>query len=367
MANKGQRSRPDRVRTRSIGVHGPLIMGALYRLGCATAAELAATIGLERRQVNHQLLTLLGGGYVERLCAWPSWRKVTKGGPPHIYYLSSRLGVPCGAGEVGVEDENEARSLYRRCRIPAHFSHRELGTAFVALLLSAGRVRTDVTLTDYWAEHAPDFPWRRSSPGGSYASGIGTGLKYGDIQPDGSVWSEIDLGGDDGLRRLRIVLEIETGSRNIADAVDKTKSYCTLLETQCRTGGRSKHPRDPRGHEYLAEPPGGWPAVTFVLPTDAQAARMQQRVEAGLEEDAAYQGWVGRMQMQHGVDPAWFILFVGLDAAESSAGALGGIYRPLEPYPNQSGDPLRLVWLEDTAWLAAWAAGRQGLSGEEAG
>ena len=46
MANRGQR-RLDRVRTRSIGVHGPLIMGALYRLGCATAEELAAILYLD--------------------------------------------------------------------------------------------------------------------------------------------------------------------------------------------------------------------------------------------------------------------------------------------------------------------------------
>lgn len=365
MANKGQR-RPNRVRTKSIGVHGPLIMGALYRLGCATAEELAAIVGLDRRKVNQQLLTLLGDGYVERLCAWPSWRNVTKGGPPHIYYLSPRLGVPCGAGEVGVEDEDAARQLYRRCRVPAHYSHRELGTAFVALLASACRLRTDVTLTDYWAEHAPDFPWRRSSPERSYASGIGAGLKYGDIQPDGSVQSEIDLGDDAGFRKLRMVLEIETGSRNIADAVAKTKSYCTLLESRCRTGGTSKHPQDPRGPEYFSEPPGGWPAITFVCPTDAEAARMQKRVETDLEEDAAYQAWVGRMQMQHNVDPAWFILFVGLDAAESSEGTLGHIYHPLEQYYDQSGDPLRVVWLRDIAFYAAWAA-RQGLSGKEAG
>jgi len=366
MANRGQR-RPDRVRTRSIGVHGPLIMGALYRLGCATAEELAALLYLDRRKVNRQLLTLLGDGYVERLCAWPSWRKVTNGGPPHVYYLSSRLGVPCGAGEVGVEDEDEARSLYRRCRIPAHYSHRELGTAFAALLSSACRAHTGITLTGYWAEHAPDFPWRGGSSKPIYASGLGAGLKQGDIQPDGSIQSEMDFGGDVGFRRLRMVLELETGSRNIAVAVDKTRSYCALLETRCRTGGRSKHPRDPNGHEYLAEPPGGWSAVTFVCPTDAAAARMRKRVEFDLEEDDAYQAWVGRMQMQHDVDPAWFVLFVGLDAVEGSAGALGSIYRPLQPYPVEGGESLHLVRPEDTAWYAAWAAGRQGLSGKEAG
>ncbi len=205
MANRAQR-RPDRVRTRSIGVHGPLIMGALYRLGCATAEELAAILRLDRRKVNRQLLTLLGDGYVERLCAWPSWRKVTRGGPPHVYYLSSRLGVPCGAGEVGVEDEDEARSLYRRCRIPAHYSHRELGTAFVAQFSSACRVHTGITFTDYWAEHAPDFPWRAGSYAPTYVSGLGPGLKQGDIRPDGLAQSEIDFGGDIGLRRLRMVL-----------------------------------------------------------------------------------------------------------------------------------------------------------------
>lgn len=343
-------------------MHGPLIMGALYRLGCATAEELAAILRLDRRKVNRQLLTLLGDGYVERLCAWPSWRSVTTGGPPHVYYLSSRLGVPCGAGEVGVEDEDEARLLYRRCRIPAHYSHRELGTAFVAQFSSACRVHTGITFTDYWAEHAPDFPWRGGSSAPIYVSGLGAGLKQGDIRPDGLVESEIDFGGDLGLRRLRMILELETGSRNIADAVGKTRSYCALLETRCRTGGRSKHPRDPNGYEYFSEPPGGWPAVTFVCPTDAAAARMQERVEFDLEEDDAYQAWIGRIQMQHGIDPAWFVLFAGLDAAEGSAGALGSIYRPLQPYPVQGGESLRLVCPEDVAYYAAWAAARGAIS-----
>ncbi len=89
---------------------------------------------------------------------------------------------------------------------------------------------------------------------------------------------------------------------------------------------------------------------------------MQKRVESDLEEDDAYQAWIGRMQMQHGIDPAWFVLFVGLDAAEGSAGALGSIYRPLQPYPVQGGESLRLVCPEDVAYYAAWAAARGTIS-----
>ncbi len=354
--NKARRHRKELVRTKRIGVHGLEILGVLYRLGCATTDELAVILDLGRRTMNRQLLLLLDEGYVERLRAWPTWRKIETGGPPDIYY-PSRVGIPWGAGAVGVEDEEEARSRFKRCRVPSLFSHRELGTALIAGLARSCREHPDYELVDFGAEHARGFPLKKSSAM-SLGSALGMGLQQGDVQPDGEARLEVDFGGGVGVRDLQMVFELETGSRNLTDVVAKVRAYLAILESHCRTGGRSSHPQDPNGPAYRAEPAGGWPAIIIVRPTDAEALRMLRRVQADLEEDDRYQAFAGRMQRQHGVDPAGFFLFVGLDAAEGPAGALGDIYRPLEPYRSPEGKRLHLVSPADVAWYGAWASAR---------
>lgn len=143
----GGRKRVRLTRTRVLRLHGVRLASALYRVGCATAPELASLIGLPRRAANEQLLVLLRSGYAARVRAWPSWHPDPVGRAPDIYHLERR-GIEMGASECGIEDADLAKRLYKRCRVPATFSHAELRTAYYAELAVACGAARGVELQD---------------------------------------------------------------------------------------------------------------------------------------------------------------------------------------------------------------------------
>lgn len=341
-------------RTKSIGVYGLAVLACLYRLGCATAPDIGAVMRLDRRVANRQLLVLLKSGYVERIRARPSWEGSERGGLPDIYHLS-KTGIPVGGGEAGIEDEDEARLRYRRCRAVYLFSHRMIGTRFVSCLAEAAEKAQGYSLTDYGAEHAPGFPLKMSQKSSHIsAPGLAKGLKKGDLQPDGLVDVAINLGKGRGVHELSILLELETGSRSVGDVLAKIVAYFAYFEARCRMAQGHPTPEDPRGYGYLAEPEGGWPAVVFVFPKEKAALRTHHYVWKKLEKNDQYQAWIWRMQNQHGIDPARFFLFASLEAAAAHpAASLSRIYTALEPHRTATATLLPRVSPHDVALLSA--------------
>ena len=340
-------------RTKSMGVYGLPVLTCLYKLGCATAQDVGAVMRLDRRVVNRQLLALLRSGYVERIRARPSWQGSERG-LPDIYHLS-RTGVPVGGGEAGIEDEEEARTRYRRCRAVYLLSHRMMGTRLVAHLAEATEKAAEYSITDHGAEHAPGFPLRMNQKTSHIsAPGLARGLKKGDLQPDGLVDIAIDLGKGRGAHGLRLLLELETGSRGVGEVFAKIVAYLAYFEARCRTAQGHPTPEDPRGYRYLAEPEGGWPAVVFVFPREKAALRAHHHAWNRLEENEQYQAWIWRMQNQHGIDPARFFLFASLEAAGAHpAASLGRIYTALETHRTATAALLPRVSPHDVALLSA--------------
>ncbi len=349
MANgrMGRRAAP---RTRAVGLHGARLTSALYRVGCATAPELAALVGIPRRAANEQLLALLRSGYAARVRSWPSWHPDPVGRAPDVYHLERR-GVELGAAECGVEDEDLARRRYKRCRVPASLSHVELRTAYYDELAAACGASRGAWLLEAWAEHAPVYPLREAAA----APGISAlaGSRRGEVQPDGMVVLAVEApGASREALGLRMHLEAETGSRKTSDAAVKAAAYALRDAARCRA--REPAGRPPRG-AYLSAPEGGWEPVIFLAPTARAAGRMRERAARDLPSHPWASPFLRAMAGQHGVHPGWFVLFVGLDEARGS-GALSAVYRPLTPHPPYEGDSnsMERVNLADVADLASW-------------
>lgn len=333
-------------------MYGLEILRLLYALGCATTRDVATITGLERRTVNRQLLLLHRSRYVERIKARVPWD--LENGLPYIYTLS-RNGVPLAGGVAGVEDEDEARKRYRRCRASSLFSHRLMQTRFVALLAEATLHYPNYRVVEYWGEHAPEFPIKGAGKG-IYGSPLSMGLKSGDIQPDGRIdiacrFENLQGGAD---QHLSVLLELETGSRPLRDVYAKVVAYLSHLESLCATGEPYATEGDPGGRKYRAHPEGGWPAVLFLFPTESAAHRAYRYVWERLEQHDQYMRWVVRMTDQHEVDPARFFLFGSLAAmSKSPTESLTRALTPLEPHQGGN-EKLGRVSILDVAYHSGW-------------
>lgn len=141
----------------SVGVHGFLILEAIFRVGCVTAETLARMTGLHKRVASGQLLMLMRAGYMTRERVWPRWSPSTSSAP-WSYYLS-RKGMVRGGMEAGIEDSEDARKLYGRCEVPARISHASLRNHFFSALSAACREHEGWGFEEPWAENCPRFPY----------------------------------------------------------------------------------------------------------------------------------------------------------------------------------------------------------------
>lgn len=160
------------------------------------------------------------------------------------------------------------------------------------------------------------------------------GTRPGTIKPDGRVTVIFEHEGSE--REMTLLVEAETGSRNLRDASLKASAYTVRTRRLCLSERRHTGAEGPHA-EYLPAPKEGWEVLVFVTPTDAEAMRMRDRVFRDMKTYEPFSTFNLSMMRQHEIAPGRFILFFGLDAGEGYDIVLDKVFRALVPYAGNDG------------------------------
>lgn len=309
----------------SVGAHGEAALELLYRLGGATAPQLAAVLDISEAAAARTLKGLERS----RLCeqnAVKAWWHPSNGRPRSFYYLASRdsgRGVVYGAYLAGEEDERKARASYKLCQLPARAAHASLRNDYYLLLREDAAMYTEddeeqdveVPAEELWSESHYEFPFLDEGMVKNVRANARR--KFGRIYPDGYLTVEYK-----GLT-CRYLLEVETQSR-ARKLIQKIDGYGSYLRRRLK--------EDPeRMREWLAP-------VVFLFrqnsTRDTAFNTVKGAIKAGAPELKRFNQW-GNLARKKGIYAGRLILFASLeelreyDSFEMS-------YRVLTPYPEDS-------------------------------
>lgn len=142
----------------SVGIHGHMLLGLLYRYGALTHVQIERLSGLGPSAVDRQFRPLQKSGRVLQARDMNLWDSPGTGCPPSIYHLGMPAGARAGARALGLENDRWALQDYRRIRLPDTAVHRVQANEYLIRVLRAAPESVTVPFDELYSEACPDFP-----------------------------------------------------------------------------------------------------------------------------------------------------------------------------------------------------------------